>query len=482
MLAVGVGLTDLPVLGGGSNRPTFAVNFANGESAVSKYGFTFTRSGAVATYVDSAGLIATATADVPRYTYDPVTLAPLGILIEESAVNYATYSNDFTNAAWVKSNITAALTQTGPDGVANSASLLTATAGNGTALQTLTRSSAARISSVYIKRVTGSGTVNVTQDNGSTWTAVTVTAAWTRVSIASATAANPIIGVRLVTSGDEVAVWGFQHEEKAFITSVIPTTSAAVTRGADTYSFTGAAGRTNLIVGSAAPATQNVTTTATAYTLSHTGTGTITLSGTSTAGPLVGAGSLTFTPSAGTLTLTMSGTVTNAQLETGSSATAYIATTNGPRTVENVASWFNGDNFTVVVFAVPGVPNGTTKLCGVIGDSAYTGSSRLYVRLDGGTGNVSITSGTLTSTGSLGSVTNSSAHKFAYTYSMSAAQTAGCMDGGSVATANQTTTLYKETSMAPGGHAGVNYLNGTLAYIAYYPTRLSNATLQALTT
>jgi hypothetical protein len=81
--------------------------------------------------------------------------------------------------------------------------------------------------------------------------------------------------------------------------------------------------KVNLLTGSAALATQSVTTAAIPYTLKHTGTGTITLSGTSTAGPLVGPGTLTFTPTAGTLTLTVTGSVTEAQLETGAVATRY---------------------------------------------------------------------------------------------------------------------------------------------------------------
>jgi hypothetical protein len=88
----------------------------------------------------------------------------------------------------------------------------------------------------------------------------------------------------------------------------------------------------NLLLNSATLSTQNVTVTATAYVVSFTGTGTITLSGASTAGPLVGTGvsdrvSLSFTPTAGTLTLTVTGSVTLAQLENRSSLTAYTATT-----------------------------------------------------------------------------------------------------------------------------------------------------------
>lgn len=86
---------------------------------------------------------------------------------------------------------------------------------------------------------------------------------------------------------------------------------------------------TNLLLNSGTLSTQNVTTSAVAYTLSFFGTGTVTLSGTSTAGPLVGTGandrvSLTFTPTAGTLTLTVSGSVTTAQLESGTVATSPV--------------------------------------------------------------------------------------------------------------------------------------------------------------
>jgi hypothetical protein len=86
--------------------------------------------------------------------------------------------------------------------------------------------------------------------------------------------------------------------------------------------------RSNLLLATTTLATQSVTTLAATYTLSFFGDGTITLSGTSTAGPLVGTGAtdrvtLTFTATAGSLTLTVSGTVTDAQLELSATATTY---------------------------------------------------------------------------------------------------------------------------------------------------------------
>lgn len=92
------------------------------------------------------------------------------------------------------------------------------------------------------------------------------------------------------------------------------------------------AARTNVFLNSVTAVTQSISVTAQAYTLSFYGTGTITLSGVSTAGPLVGTGasnrvSLVFTPTAGTLTLTASGSCTSTQLEAGAFVSSYIATT-----------------------------------------------------------------------------------------------------------------------------------------------------------
>jgi len=92
----------------------------------------------------------------------------------------------------------------------------------------------------------------------------------------------------------------------------------------------------NLLLNSASLATQTRAVTATAHTLSFSGTGTVTLTGASTAGPLVGTGPdrvvLSFTPTAGNLTLTVSGDVLEAQLEARSFATAYTPTTTQPIT------------------------------------------------------------------------------------------------------------------------------------------------------
>jgi hypothetical protein len=155
-----------------------------------------------------------------------------GLLVEGARTNRALHSRDLTQAAWTATNVTVARDQVGIDGTANSACSLTATAGNGTVLQAVTHASTARYFSVWIKRITGTGTVEVTLDNGSTWTAVTVTSAYTRVG-ATQTLADPTFGVRLVTDTDAVAVDFAQLEDGAFPSSPIATAGSSATRAAD---------------------------------------------------------------------------------------------------------------------------------------------------------------------------------------------------------------------------------------------------------
>ncbi len=77
--------------------------------------------------------------------------------------------------------------------------------------------------------------------------------------------------------------------------------------------------RVNLLLSTATMSTQNVTTLAAGYRLRFEGTGTVTLSGTVSAGPL-SAGTHNVTATAGTLTLTVSGSVTLADLRTADDA------------------------------------------------------------------------------------------------------------------------------------------------------------------
>lgn len=163
------------------------------------------------------------------------------MLLEGAKTNYVRWNRDLTNAVWTNTNITPLKDQTGIDGVANSASKITATANNGTIIQSLTQVSITRAQSAYVKRITGSSVVEMTMDNGTTWTAITVTSNWTKVSIPTQTIANPAWGFRLATSGDAIAIDFVQNENGIFSSSPIWVTTAAVARASDICQIAGAA-------------------------------------------------------------------------------------------------------------------------------------------------------------------------------------------------------------------------------------------------
>jgi hypothetical protein len=180
--------------------------------------------------VGAGGLLTRAAINAPRVEYIGGQPYYLG---ETSATNVALRNRDCANAAWTKTTCTAVRDQVGADGVANAASSLLATAGNATCLQAITLGSSARFQTVYVKRLVGAGTVQMTMDNGATWTAIAVTAAYVPVSIPTQTLPNPTVGFRLVTNGDKIAVDFVQNETGTFATSPIETTTVAVTRATD---------------------------------------------------------------------------------------------------------------------------------------------------------------------------------------------------------------------------------------------------------
>lgn len=124
-----------------------------------------------------------------------------------------------------------------PGGNPYTPDILTATAGNGTLLQSVTSASADRDFSIWLKRKTGTGNIDLTVDNGVTWTTKTITSSWVRYDITQTAVTNPVIGIRIVTNGDEVYAWGAQLESASFASSYIPTLTSAVTRAADILTY-----------------------------------------------------------------------------------------------------------------------------------------------------------------------------------------------------------------------------------------------------
>jgi hypothetical protein len=77
----------------------FADNKSLADAVTGQQMVTFTRASS-ATYIDSAGTLQTAATDVPRFDHNPTTDKSLGLLVEEQRTNLLLRSEEFDNASW----------------------------------------------------------------------------------------------------------------------------------------------------------------------------------------------------------------------------------------------------------------------------------------------------------------------------------------------------------------------------------------------
>jgi hypothetical protein len=251
--------------------------------------------------------------------------------------------------------------------------------------------------------------------------------------------------------------------------------------------------RINDLLNSDTFATQSVTVTSGTYTLSFYGTGTITLSGASTAGPLVGTGadnrvSLTFTPSAGSLTLTLSGTATRAQLESGAYATSYIPTTSiaGTRaadvcTTSVLNPWFNAEAGTLFVeyllpWTAPVSDGHSRRIVDINGGDDYESHMAAFVSDTGARGAFSY-AGSVQQSGlyNLGAMTTNVVQKQAYAFSEN--DIAAIASGGPLET---DTSAELSTALTTLRIGPAYQPNGYIRKVKFYPRRLSDNELRAL--
>jgi hypothetical protein len=111
-----------------NTQPSLDLQFATSKTLDDRVSgqnlITFSRS-TTGTYVDSNGVIQTAAIDAPRFDHDPTTNASLGLLVEESRTNLVTNS---TNPTWAANSggtgttpIVTPVSNAAPDGSTNSA-------------------------------------------------------------------------------------------------------------------------------------------------------------------------------------------------------------------------------------------------------------------------------------------------------------------------------------------------------------------------
>ena len=172
-------------------------------------------------------------------------LSPVPTLIQSPALtNSQIRSNDLADAEWTGSNMTVGdQDETGIDGYPNTACTLTASAGNATLIaNAITASSDDQTTRWFIKRKTGTGNIDLTVDNGATWTTVTTSASFEPLIVSQAAVTNPQIGIRIVTSADAVIVgnagcYTAKTEVEVRGSPPIFTTTAAVSITADDYTL-----------------------------------------------------------------------------------------------------------------------------------------------------------------------------------------------------------------------------------------------------
>ena len=225
-----------------------------------------------ATRVNSSGLIEIVNANLPRFDYDPVTLAAKGLLIEETRTNLLTYSSEFDNASWVKSSTTVTANSiNGPDGTLSADTIASTASVNNNINKTVNLSlSTAYTFSLFLKAGTSTRSRVLIFDTVGAVTIADVSINWTS-GVPSFTARSPDYTQKsLVSFGNgwyrftgtftssatnvahrcslypdfssgvnNVNAYGADLEAGAFATSYIPTTTTSLTRNADVVSMTG---------------------------------------------------------------------------------------------------------------------------------------------------------------------------------------------------------------------------------------------------
>lgn len=229
-------------------RPALVFDFSNSKRLDPR--ISFSRS-TTATCYNEKGLLVSVAINQPRFDYDPVTKLLKGLLLEEQRTNVLKYSASFNTETdpqiWTDTTIARDNDSgvTAPDGTiaikfqsSAAGTVGTASAIPATIMYNPTSTDTTfRTFSVWLQRVSGSGTVSITMDNGTNWTAVTLSNTLTRYSW-SQTRLGTKVGIKINNVGDAIIMWGAQLEESdsgsaAFMTSYIPTTNAAVSRAAD---------------------------------------------------------------------------------------------------------------------------------------------------------------------------------------------------------------------------------------------------------
>jgi len=247
--------------------------------------FDFTR-GSSATRINAQGLIETVADTSSRLNYDLLNGKVVNCphyLLEPASTNLITYSDDFSNSAWSKNNVSINTNDAvSPDGSLNASSIvgdgstsyhwIQKGSGSGISGKTYTVSFFAKKGSLnFLQLVLDSSVFGIMHQNFDLENGVIGSSSgsatpfiknygngWYRLGVtATATSSNTIIPLIALansntigrfgsfgTSGN-IKIYGVQVEESSYATSYIPTNGTAITRAAETANGSGDAATFN---------------------------------------------------------------------------------------------------------------------------------------------------------------------------------------------------------------------------------------------
>ena len=411
-------------------KPSLNLDFANVRRLDPRITFTRASSG---TYFNEFGLLVTAAANVPRFDYNPVTGESLGLLIEEQRTNLLRYSEQFDNAAWTKANTTiTANAEIAPDGLLTADKLVENTANS---THTVENSATLVSGTTYTSSVSIKAGGRPTIQMVLLGTAFTESRTWFDLSTGvSTTTIGTIVSASIVSQGN-----GWYR---------VSVTQTATASGAGTISLRLWNGSTAL----------------------YTGDGTSGIY------------------------------IWGAQLEVGAFPTSYIKTEGSQvtraadsavMTGSNFSNWYNPLEGTFVAeYAASSLINNPGAFAA--GDSSLSFGARSTIYLVNSSGisgratlNVSVSGATQAGIAPAYTPVANTLYKVSASYKVN--DFAICVNGGSVAVDTNgsvptaTNFSFSIGSLNSAWVTGSNHLNGTIKRIAYYPRRLSDAQLQALT-
>jgi hypothetical protein len=421
--AVALGVSQHMTLGGSNLlttlSPSLLLQFVGAETLDPR--ITFTRA-STATFTGSNGLIQTAASGVARFDHNPTTLASLGLMIEESRTNLLTYSEQFDDAAWTKtrSSITAN-TIVAPDGTLTGDKL--------------------------VEDTTASNTHIVSQSASFTsGTAYTFT---TYIKAAERTWAL----LRLPASAFTSTLQAYFNLSAGVVGAVTPSTTASITPVGNDW-----------------------------YRCSVTGTATTTTSGAPGIFSAIADTVVSYTGDG------VSGIyIWGAQLEVGAFATSYIPTVASQVTRAADVAQMTGTNFSDWYNATEGTLYSEASTYDVsssrtgFGISDNTAPNRIQTGHGSGARAFISAGGVTQMSQTLASVvfSNNTASKVSLAYLLNNGNAAA---NGTLGSFDTNMTIPVVTQAQIGGlTASLLPLNGTVRQIVYYPRRLTDAELQAIT-